>query len=119
MWRFKLIAYQGIIKILYLLSMKKCIYLLSFLLVAFSFAANIVEDVFVCKMELKIAEKEKEETTKETDAESDLDKDKILARNNNLSPYLNTITCQHLHPADRIISSFLDTDINPPDSTLA
>jgi len=98
--------------------MKKCIYLIIFLLVAFSFAANMVEDVFVCNMETKIAEKEKEETSKETDAESDLDKDKILARYHNLSPFLNAISSQHLHPAERIISSFLDTDINPPDSKL-
>jgi hypothetical protein len=94
--------------------MKKCIYLLSFLLVAFSFAANMVEDVFVCNMEYKLAEKEKAETSKETD-ESDLDKDKILARYHNVNLYLNTISCQHLHPTERIISSFLEKDINPPD----
>ncbi len=97
--------------------MKKCIYLISFLLVAFSFAANMVEDFFVCNMELNIAEKDKEESSKETDTESDLDKDKILARYTNLSPFLNTISSQHLYPTERILSSFLDTDINPPDST--
>ena len=99
--------------------MKKCIYLVSFLLVAFSFAANMVEDVFICNMEAKIAEKEKEETSKEIDAESDLDKDKIHARYHNLNPFLNAISSQHLHPTERIISSFLDTDINPPDLKLA
>jgi len=98
--------------------MKKCLYLLSFLLVAFSFAANIVEDVFVCNMEHKIAEKEKEETSKEID-ESDLDKDKILARYHNVNLYLNAISCQHLHPAERVISSFLEKDINPPDLALS
>ena len=99
--------------------MKKCLYMLCFLLVAFSFAANMIEDVFACNMELKIAEKEKAETSKETDTESDLDKDKILTQHNNLSPFLNTISSQHLHPTERLISSFLDTDINPPDSKLA
>ena len=99
--------------------MRKCIFLLCFLLVAFSFAANLVADVFVCNIEIKIAEKEKEETSKETDAESDLDKDKILARYHNLNPFLNAISSQHLHPAERIISSFLDTDINPPDLELS
>ncbi len=102
-----------------MLSVKKCIYLISFLLVALSFAANMVENVFVRNIELKIVEKEKEETTKETDSESDLDKDKIIVRYNNLSPFLNSISCQHLHPTERIISSFLDTDINPPDSNLS
>ena len=100
-------------------SVKKCICLFSFLLVALSFAANMVEDVLVCSMELKVVEKEKEETSKETDTESDLDKDKIIARYNNLSPFLNSITSQHLHPTEKIISSFLDTDINPPDSKLS
>ena len=99
--------------------MKKCLYMLSFLLVAFSFAANIAVDIFACNLELKMAEKEKEESAKETDHESDLDKDKILARHHNLSPFLNTISSQHLHPTERILSSFLDTDINPPDSNLA
>jgi len=95
--------------------MRKCIFLLCFLLVAFSFAANLVADVFVCNIELKIAEKEKEETSKETDGETDLDKDKILARYHSLSIFLNAISSQHRQLDERIISSFLDTDINPPE----
>ena len=98
--------------------MRKCIFLLSFLLVAFSFAANLVADVLECNIELKIAEKEKEETSKETDSETDVDKDKILARYHNLSLFLNAISSRYLHPDERIISSFLDTDINPPELNL-
>jgi hypothetical protein len=81
----------------------------------FSLASNIVAGVFTCGVEVEIVEKE----GKKVDDKSDFEKDKIFQDNINPLSFLIFRKVQNLHPAIKISSLALDTEINPPDTKLA
>jgi hypothetical protein len=83
----------------------------------FSLTANIVAGVFTCSVEVEIVEKEK--SAKEVDHDLDFEKDKIFHTNINPLSFLIFREIQNLHPATKIASQVLDTEINPPEIKVA
>lgn len=96
--------------------MKRCVFLLSFLMVFSSQAIKIAADVFTDLAKAEVIEKEK--TEKEADDESDVEKDtKDKIFHNSIIPlgFLATQVIQNPHPETKISSLALDKEIDPPD----